>query len=233
MTRFILIGAVLAAAWNCGAAAEAIELNRLIPEVEVHENAKPSPADELGIRPYLYHGEIGLSLPFRFYAPAAAESNKAPIPMIVWLHGAGSSGFDNHKNVCMELANRMILEEKTPCSLLFPQYRKEYNWWSYENDDGESKEGIAGSQTLDLIDEICEHVPTIDSRRIYLIGMSQGAFAIPSFLAAYPNRFAAAVMIAGGQRGFPEFWSKDEMIPVWVIYSEDDEIAMQGAEESV
>jgi predicted peptidase len=58
------------------------------------------------------------------------------------------------------------------------------------------------------------------------MGMSQGGFGIPYLVTAYPNRFAAQVLIAGMTWTVP--WSRKNYIPTWLFYSKDDPIMNQN-----
>ena len=203
-----------------------------IEAVSKHDDAKAHPAAEsLNVLPYLYKtGGDDHPLPFRFHAPEVEfRSGDTKIPLVIWLHGAGSGGTDNFKSVNVNLA-RKILDESSPfkgrCCLLFPQYHDDYNWWTYTSDKRGFKRGVPGRQILDLVDEICEKIPAVDPDRIYLMGMSQGGFGIPYLVTAYPNRFAAQVLVAGMTWTVP--WTKKNAIPSWLFYSKDDKIMNQN-----
>lgn len=201
-----------------------IDLPALIADVKVHEAASKSPADEYGIAPYLYTASYGDSLPFRFGVPREGLGEGERAPLVVWLHGSGSGGQDNSRHIDMRLVRRLFESENGAhsCFFLAPQCREDYTWWN-----APPRLGIAGGQTLDLIDRLCRDVQAIDSTRVYLIGNSQGAFGIPHLVTSYPNRFAAAVMIAGGSKAPYAPWSRKNAIPTWTFYSTDDPVVMQ------
>ncbi|MEM1444316.1 MAG: PHB depolymerase family esterase, partial [Verrucomicrobiota bacterium] len=189
-----------------------------IEKVVTHDAAESHPAaDGLAIQPYLYEsGDGNHPLPFRFFAPdLEIREGDEKLPLIVWLHGAGSGGTDNKKNVNVNLA-RAVLSEANPiagkCCLLYPQFHDEYNWWTYTSKAGQPKRGVPGRQIHDLVDEIVASMP-VDGDRIYLMGMSQGGFGIPYLVTSYPNRFAAQVLISGMTWSVP--WSRRNVIPSW------------------
>lgn len=203
-------------------------IDSAIEKVTAHAEAKAHPAAaDLGLKPYLYNtGGDDFPLPFRFYAPDREfREGDAKIPLIIWLHGAGSGGTDNYKNTNVNLA-RKVQESGQESFLMFPQYHEDYNWWTYVSDTRGPKQGVPGRQILDLVDEICEQMPAVDPDRVYLMGMSQGGFGIPYLVTAYPNRFAAQVLVAGMTRQVP--WDKENFIPSWLFYSKDDPIMNQG-----
>jgi predicted peptidase len=74
---------------------------------------------------------------------------------------------------------------------------------------------------MELVDEFVQTHP-IDRSRIYLVGLSMGGFAVWDLLARHPERFAAAIEIAGGAPR--EIASSIKSIPVWVFHNEGDTI---------
>ncbi|MEM6278051.1 MAG: PHB depolymerase family esterase [Verrucomicrobiota bacterium] len=206
----------------------------VIGKVVAHDAAESHPAaDELGIMPYLYESGGGdHPLPFRFFAPdLEIREGDEKLPLIVWLHGAGSGGTNNKKNVNVNLARAVLSDSNSmggKCCLLYPQFHDEYNWWTYTSRAGQPKRGVPGRQILDLVDEIVSSMP-VDGDRIYLMGMSQGGFGIPYLVTSYPNRFAAQVLISGMTRSVP--WSRKNVIPSWLYYSHDDPIMHQNGRD--
>lgn len=60
----------------------------------------------------------------------------------------------------------------------------------------------------------------IDGRRIYLVGLSMGAFATWRLAAEFPDQFAAIVPICGG--GDPSWTTALRRKPVWCIHGAED-----------
>lgn len=205
-----------------------LAIDAALEKVSLHAEAKSHPAaEELNFKPYLYSsGGDDHPLPFRFFAPdREIREGDEKLPLVVWLHGAGSGGDDNFKSANVNLA-RKLADLEAESFLLCPQFHDEYNWWTYVSKDGTAKKGIPGRQILDLLDEICEGIPAVDTDRIYIMGMSQGGFGIPYLVTAYPNRFAAQVLIAGMTWTVP--WDSKNYIPTWLFYSKDDPIMNQN-----
>ncbi len=204
------------------------ELDALLDSVSLHAGARYSPAEDVGVRAYLYQHATGAPLPLRFGAPRRELRQGDQFPLVVWLHGSGSGGEDNARNVNMKLVETLFPRTGDPkpafgeCFLLAPQCREGTTWWN-----APPRSGYPGGQTLDFIDVLCEAIPAIDPTRIYILGYSQGAFAVPHLVTAYPNRFAAAVMIAGGSKGPYAPWDKRNVVPTWTFFSTDDPVVMQ------
>jgi len=208
--------------------------NRLIvdaiPQVDFHDDAAHSPKAELMNLPaYLYRARPEqLPLPFRFHAPEVKmETGDARLPLVIWLHGSGAGGDDNLRGLYFPLLEKLIGKaDEDPAYRAFlccPQFQRAYNWWTQAPGTPDQVPGIAGAHVCELIDELCEQLP-IDPERIYLIGMSQGAFAQSTWISTYENRFAASVRIAGANPS--QFLHEGNLVPSWFFYSTADDIVM-------
>ena len=80
-----------------------------------------------------------------------------------------------------------------------------------------------------LDDVIANH--RVDENRVYLTGLSRGAFSAWQMVGQYPDTFAAVAPIAGG--GVPNYVPENE-VPFWVFHSAKDEvISLSAAVEMV
>lgn len=62
----------------------------------------------------------------------------------------------------------------------------------------------------------------VDSNRIYAIGMSMGGDGVASLAATYPNRIAAAIVLAGALRPGQGDVANLNKVPLWVIRGQND-----------
>lgn len=74
---------------------------------------------------------------------------------------------------------------------------------------------------IQLLDEI-EQNNRVDKDREYVTGLSIGGFVVFSLITNYPNRFAAAIPICGGE--FEENAELIKSIPIWVVHGKKDSI---------
>jgi predicted peptidase len=74
---------------------------------------------------------------------------------------------------------------------------------------------------LEMLDSL-EREFSIDSRRLYVIGISMGAYAVWDVLARRPGRFAAAVPICGG--GNPANAMPMIKTAIWAFHGDEDEM---------
>jgi predicted peptidase len=79
--------------------------------------------------------------------------------------------------------------------------------------------------TVDRLDAVLEDVSRrfrVDERRMYLTGLSMGAFGAFRLAAEQPTRFAAIALVAGG--GEPERACRIADAPVWIFHNRNDEV---------
>lgn len=81
--------------------------------------------------------------------------------------------------------------------------------------------GDCERNVLQLLDHIQEMF-NIDTSRILLTGYSKGGIGTWALAARYPDRFSAAVVMAGQPP--PDLVPEDWKLPLYVIHAEEDEI---------
>jgi predicted peptidase len=131
-------------------------------------------------------------------------------PVILFLHGAGSTGDDGEKQAKGGLA-KAIREKKEnfPFIVVFPQAHTK----------GWNANGPSAKQALAILDEVQKDYKT-DKKRVYLTGLSMGGFGTFSLAAAYPDRWAAIAPICGG--GDPKTAAKFKDLPCWCFHGDAD-----------
>ncbi|HOA75303.1 MAG TPA: prolyl oligopeptidase family serine peptidase [Phycisphaerae bacterium] len=146
-------------------------------------------------------------MPHLLYLPAGYGTNGGGKrwPLVLFLHGAGESGHDLER-VKKHGPPRLVSEGKQfPFILVSPQ-----------TDHGWRPEELGR-----LLDSI-ESQYAVDRSRVYVTGLSMGGFGTWATVAAFPDRFAAAVMICGG--GDPKQASRVKDTPLWVVHGELDDV---------
>lgn len=158
------------------------------------------------------------TLLYRLLKPTETESGKR-YPLVIFLHGSGERGNDNI--VTLKHIAPLFLEEKNrkqyPCLVMVPQCPANENW-TYPNWYQEPKEPMR--TVVELIDSLAS-LPSIDSMRIYITGLSMGGYGTWYLLTRYPEKFAAAVPICGG--GDPHQVEKFKHVPIWAFHGSKDD----------
>jgi predicted peptidase len=175
----------------------------------------------------------GKTLPYRLMVPEkVAEGQK--YPLVVFLHGAGERGTDNEKQLVHGIKDFSSPEhrKKYPCFLIAPQCPKEDKWGDWTVKAGMLPEPTEpGRLVLELIDGMVkEHA--VDTKRIYITGLSMGGFGTWDLISRHPEKFAAAVPICGG--GDPKQAEKIAKIPIWVFHgAKDSAVKVERSREMV
>lgn len=129
-------------------------------------------------------------------------------PVILFLHGAGERGSDNEAQL-LHGGNMFASYEnqaKYPAIIIAPQCPEQKTWASYKHpkdNDGKRFFPPAASITpemsavKELLDEyIAKGI--VDTKRIYITGLSMGGMGTFDLVCRYPDLFAAASPICGG-----------------------------------
>ncbi len=138
---------------------------------------------------------------FILYEP---DSTATPLPLIVSLHSRSASG-KNLRNVNMfGTIDALHSGMKLDAFVLAPQATGDR--WESE-------------KVMRNIDWVVDHY-NIDTSRIYAIGMSMGGNGVADLACAYPDRIAAAIVLAGSlTQGDVKNLNK---LPLWIIRGQDD-----------
>jgi predicted peptidase len=152
-------------------------------------------------------------LPYRLLEPANRDP-KAVYPLLVFMHGRGSRGTDNEKQLgdtVLQFANKEH-RKKYPCFIVAPQCSKKepHDFWA---------KTVDGGIVMEMIKDL-ERKHRIDPKRVYITGISDGGWGVWAFLERDPNKIAAAIPICG--RGEPKAAAKFAKIPIWVFHGTKD-----------
>jgi predicted peptidase len=179
----------------------------------------------------------GYVLPYRMLAPTAhpvhattgtLNGDPEPMPLVLVLHGAGERGNDNCaqlRNGVAELLGSATATARFPCFVLVPQCPTQHRWvevdWTAEHHALPLEVSAPLSATVELVGSFLNYY-RIDSQRLYLIGLSMGAFGVWDPLSRWPKRYAAAVSICGGAD--ENAVTAAQAVPVWVFHGARDPI---------
>lgn len=174
--------------------------------------------------PREFAGPDGKTLKYRLLKPANYNPSKK-YPLVVFLHGAGERGSDNAVQLKHGMADFCKPErrEKFPCYVLAPQCPKEQKWadvdWS--RDSVKLPEAASESMTLTLavVDSMLEDA-AVDSKRVYITGLSMGGYGTWDVIYRRPDFFAAAAPICGG--GDPVTAEAIKDLPIWCFHGSAD-----------
>lgn len=176
----------------------------------------------------------GFTLPYRLLKPDGA-SDDDPRPLLVFLHGFGERGDDNQRQLIH--GGAMFASEgfaKRRAYVLVPQCPagsiegsdQPVVWSLRLRPTGESVPlGVDQPMTPPmhavraLVDRLIE-TESIDTRRLYVSGLSMGGYGAWEMAAREPDFWAAAAPICGG--GNPAWGERLAKLPVWAFHGDAD-----------
>lgn len=161
----------------------------------------------------------GLALPYRKFTPTVEPGKK--YPLVLFLHGMGQRGHDNEAHLLDTSGAHLYAEPaqqaENPCYIFAPQCPSDVAWMH------------PGMPELlkQLLDEAIAN-DSVDPMRVYVTGLSMGAYGTWNLIARYPDLFAAAIPICGA--GTLEAAKKVGQLPVWAFHAADDDVVPVASE---
>ena len=154
-------------------------------------------------------------------------SDEQPLPVILFLHGAGQRGSDGRSQLDAGLASAIRARQATfPFLAVFPQCDDRQvsvrQVWSPNH--------ACGQRALAILQEVINHYQA-DEDRVYLIGTSMGGFGVWSQATADPQRWAAIAPISGG--GSPELAARLTNLPIWCFHGLEDRIVLASESRTI
>jgi predicted peptidase len=149
-------------------------------------------------------------------------------PLLIILHGAGSRGSDNEKQLdkaTVKLAK--ILQDKYLSFVFLPQCPLGIAWTINPKHpfDNFNLDTIVKSPILEIlygvIQDIIAKYP-IDKNRIYIMGYSMGGTGTWEFILRHPDLFAAAIPMCGASDPTHAFLLQS--VSIWTFLGENDEL---------
>ncbi|MGL4993168.1 MAG: prolyl oligopeptidase family serine peptidase [Bacteroidales bacterium] len=172
--------------------------------------------------------------------PPPSNSKKKSYPLVLFLHGAGERGTDNVKQMThgANMFTNPVNRDKYPAYVLMPQC-PESGYWAF---NGRPKSLMPNDMPIgdditpifaslkEMID-IYISLPEIDSKRIYIVGLSMGAMGTYDIVSRFPKTFAAAVPICGTVN--PDKLKNIENVSFRIFHGDADNIVpVEGSREA-
>ncbi|MEB2776393.1 prolyl oligopeptidase family serine peptidase [Algoriphagus sp. D3-2-R+10] len=158
-----------------------------------------------------YEQRVYKGMPYGLFKPVNYNPDIS-YPLIVYLHGS------------TDTVSRDILWYKesiqsiNPSFVLSPKTTEANLGWG---DTWNNTNGDAQKKVMELVDILVEQY-NINTSRLYIYGISMGAFGVFSVLSNYPEKFAAAYAVCGGS----SINVADKMLstPLWIFHGEMDDV---------
>jgi predicted peptidase len=150
---------------------------------------------------HTFEGSSGETLKYQVLEPRNFNPRKK-YPLVVFLHGSGGRGPANIRNVTDASVPAQLATDdvygKYDAFYLVPQCPGPNTWaqGAWMNQRPTTRPSVQNI-LYELIDETVASNP-IDTRRLYITGLSMGGFGTFSAVSARPDFWAAAVPVCGG-----------------------------------
>jgi len=175
----------------------------------------------------VYPSSDGTELLYQIYMPANYDASKE-YPCILYMHSAGVRCDDNSHIYTGEAKFLRNFEKSeyaketiviAPCCPKTEKWIPAATWQEITYDFVNTKPTTYMKAATELFSAAREKL-SIDDSRLYLYGMSMGAFATWDLLARNPDTFAAAIPVAGA--GDPSVASKLGKTAIWIFHGTAD-----------
>jgi predicted peptidase len=193
--------------------------------------AQDSPFSAYSNEVYVHNGD---TLRYRMLIPANYDIHKS-YPLVIFLHGAGERGSDNAAQLLHggSLFLKDSIRKEFPSFVIFPQCPQDSTWAPLRlNRDSAGKvtglaflpndrEPVPGQLVKSLLDSLLK-TGKINSKKVYIGGLSLGGMGTFDLLTRYPNVWAAGFPICGaGDAGTAARFAK---VPVWIFHGGADPV---------
>jgi predicted peptidase len=170
-------------------------------------------------------------------------NRKKSYPLVVFLHGAGERGNDNEHQLDLgaDLFLRDTMRHQFASFVIFPQCPTDSTWNRFTTGQDTTLEYNRSLDTSapttperlvkELMDSLVKN-KIADQKRIYISGLSLGAFGTYDLLIHYPNYFAAAFTICG-QANVKLFAKKAGHVPLWIFHGDADNVIFIGPDRDL
>ena len=152
---------------------------------------------------------------FWVYTPGDYDSTRAEKPLILFLHGASLSGSDLSRVRKYGPLTAISYGHDIDAVILAPQ--SPGGGWKADNVEN-------------VLNWTLAHY-TVDTNRIYVIGMSMGGYGTINYTGTYPDRVAAAMALCGG--GNLKGYCNLNHFPLWIMHGTADRAVGVGESQKV
>jgi predicted peptidase len=166
---------------------------------------------------------------FRVLVPRP-DPQLLPVPVILFLHGAGERGTDNEAQLrhFPEKLAQPDWRAAYRCFVVAPQCEPEKQWVEAPWGDKQAKAmALEPSEMMQVamaaLQKVrSDHAAEIDPSRIYLTGLSMGGYGAWELAMRHPEWFAALAPICGG--GDESNAARLRSLPIWAFHGNQDTI---------
>lgn len=199
-------------------------------EIHIHRDSGRELRD-LFVEESFYDEEYAITMPYYLYVPKKYDRRKK-YPLVIGLHGTGEVQEPISALLLKFQMGTAFAEDSekghNECIVLIPKcdvrYDEDDNWTTLnqfirQRTDSPFWPMPQLTVVWRLIEKICKSYK-IDDKRLYLTGISSGAFGAYVLVMEHPDAFAALVPVSGAAN--PERIGALKHTPMWIFHAADD-----------
>lgn len=154
---------------------------------------------EEGDRNHVHDGDAG-SQPYQVHLPPQHDGT-AQLPVVMAIHGCGMSGYG--WNSMKSTTQFNALADREGFIVVYPtqrMFRNVINCWNSSDPREQHRDDGEPALLAGVARQVVEHY-NADPDHVHVVGASSGAGAAVILAATYPDVFATATSVAGGEYG--------------------------------
>jgi LysM repeat protein len=151
-----------------------------------------------------YTNRVSNGYNFWVYTPSGYDSTVADKPIVLFLHGQSLCGSDLNRVRRYGTLDALNMGRQIDAVVVAPQ----------------NPGGSWNPQRIMSVLEWVEARYAVDTNRLYVLGMSLGGYGTIHFVAAYPDKVAAAMALCGGSN-LSDHCSLCQ-VPLWIMHGTAD-----------
>jgi Phospholipase/Carboxylesterase len=188
-----------------------------------------------------YRGPSGEQMTFYVYVPKGYQSTRS-YPMVLILHGVDEAAAP-YQSAATNKANLVeqdyvgvwgpgypaagpSVQSRWPCFVVVPQAVGSNRWVNVPSGIASYQLNLQPSKSLQMAINITQLMvrsfASINPERLYITGISMGAYGVWDTILRWPNLFAAAVPVSGA--GDPALASRVAQLPIWDFHGGEDNL---------
>jgi predicted peptidase len=167
-----------------------------------------------------------VTIHYLLFTPRDYKAEGQPWPLLLFLHGLGECGNNELARVKVHGPPKLVeMQSDFPFVLVSPQCPPQPGGLK------DVPKAWKAEQLIKLVDHVTNNL-NIDAERVYVTGLSMGGYGTWRLVAAYPERFAAALPICGG--GEPNEWADSlGRVPMWAFHGARDPVVPLSESEKM
>lgn len=174
--------------------------------------------------PKVWTSTDGQTLPYRLHVPAKPEAGRK-YPLMIHMHGAGSIGKDNAKQLINGGSDFLywMTRHGEECVFLAPQSPGRWVGVSWNTKEYRMRETPTSylRMAMEIVEDAMKRYP-VDRSRVYVMGISMGGYATWELLQRRPEWFAGALPCCGG--GDVTLAERMKDVAIWAFHGEVDSV---------